>query len=147
MKKNADAWLEQQVYTQVTKICVLISSLSLLYLFWKKRPGVLSMIALLIFMERLSTEVQGYSHIVNDLTQMNGTILHHVPLWDGATSSYPGEGLKAMGDGMACTMFVTQFGYMFASYLIVKASRYDATIAMAMFWPVMNMSSLFQMRE
>lgn len=147
LQKNASAKIEQFVQMWVTYKVGFISVISFVVLVWMNRPKVMDVILLLVVLDRMSQESQGYIHIVNDLTQMNGTILHHVPIWEGATQSNPGEGLKPIGEGMACTLLITQLGYMVATYFIVKCSRYPASIATAMFWPVNLFSSVFQMRK
>lgn len=147
LEKNSSARIEQFVNMWVTQKMGLLSLLALVPLLWMNKPKLLELMVLLFYLDRMSQEVQGYVHIVNDITQMNGTILHHVPIWGGATQSNPGEGLKPIGEGMACTLIFSQMGYMIATYLIVKSSRYNAAIATAMFWPVNVASSVFQMMK
>lgn len=147
LKKNESAYIEQRVNYWFTIGCAFVSILVFFFLVYLNKEKAVNLLVLLVLMDRVSQEAQGYVHIVNDMTQANGTILHHVPIWTGATQQNPAEGLKAIGEGNACTLIVANVGYMLLTYFIVKGSRYPATIAMAMFSPVSLISRNFQMKK
>jgi hypothetical protein len=140
LKKQAEGTAEAVLVTLFT---VLTRVVAFVVVAWAGlRKDLPSLVAICLVAERMSSELQCFTHICNDITQMNGTILHHVPAWDGVGSS----GVKVqVAEGMFATVFISFIFFLVAMHLVFQGSRYSPKHAMALFFPVHAANVRFHM--
>lgn len=89
----------------------------------------LNYLVLFLATERIAVETQAFIHFLNDATQMNHTIMHHVPQWDGLGSAdldHDGDHTFAppMAHGATLTTLLSQIAASIAMGIIIDSSDF-----------------------
>jgi len=96
-------------------------------------------LVIMFLCERMTQEMQGYTHILHDVTQQSGTILHHSPQWTGVGSASNALVVQHMAEGSFSSLIIPAIIFPGVMYVLLKGTRYSPLIAMLAFLPLNGM--------